>query len=215
MKCDDFVLVEASKLSLDDEFMEYEPKKKAEQEFKQLLIEVIKKGIKDFYCSRCDPSLKEDGFGITYKAGKFPAVGRTFKWWRYAAKMFNMERKSRLGTRSEYIAFLGVFIKELVNVGWDVAVAWNAVCVNSKKLGHCKGARHWKNDFELTGSRKVLVFYDLLNTYKLLDDDTDTGCFWIAGCAYNSKFFNLSHLIFDYRFNYFDMLSVGWVICEV
>ena len=215
VKDDEFILVEASKLSLEDKFMQYEPKHRSEQKFKQLLIEVIKKGVKNFYRPKNDPSLKDDGFGITYKVGRCPAIGKTFKWWRNTAKMFNIARKSRLGTKSEYIAFLGVLIKGLVEEGWGIEEAWRAVCVNSKRLGHCRWARNAQNDFELTGSRENLGFCDLLNTYKLLADDIDTGCFWIAGCTYNSKFTNLSNLIFDYRFNYFDMFSVGWIVCEV
>ena len=38
-----FVLVEASKLSLDDEFMKYEPKTEREEKFKKDLTEAIKK----------------------------------------------------------------------------------------------------------------------------------------------------------------------------
>lgn len=215
MKDDVFVLVEASKLSINDKFMEYEPKRKSEQIFKQLLIEVIKRGVKDFYRPKYDPSFREDGYGITYEADKIPAIERTFKWWRYTAKMFNIARKSRLGTKSEYIAFLGVLIKGLVNEGWEIDDAWKAVCNNSEKLGHCKGAKNAKNEFELTGSREVLGFCDLLNTYKLLADDTDTGCFWIAGCAYNSNLSSLSHLFFDYRLGRLGIFSVGWIIYEV
>lgn len=215
VKDDAVVLIKASKLSLKDKFMEYEPKRKSEQKFKQLLTEVIKRGVKDFYKPKNDPSFRDDGYGITYEADKLPAIGRTFKWWRYTAKMFNIARKSRLGTKSEYIAFLGVLIKGLVNEGWDIADAWNVICNNSQKLGHCKGADNAKDEFELTGSREICGFCDLLNTYKLLADDTDTGCFWIAGCAYNSNLSSLSRLLFDYRLGYLGMFSVGWIIYEV
>ena len=46
------------------------------------------------------------------------------------------ERASRLGIKTEYIAFLGVLIKKLVDSGWKVDDAWDAVCNDSKKLGH-------------------------------------------------------------------------------
>ena len=44
-----FVLIEASKLSRDDEFMQYKPKFDSEKELKDLLEVVIKKGIPDFW----------------------------------------------------------------------------------------------------------------------------------------------------------------------
>ena len=66
---DTFVLVEASKLSLDDDFMNFKPRKKETKEFKKELSKEIKKGVKDFYRPKMDPSLTEDNQHIFFQAG--------------------------------------------------------------------------------------------------------------------------------------------------
>lgn len=78
---DAFVFVEASKLSLKDEFMKYKPKTAREENFKKQLAEAIKKGVKDFWAPKYDPSFNEEGTGICYVPGKKPAVGKSYNWW--------------------------------------------------------------------------------------------------------------------------------------
>ena len=113
MKEEMFVLVEASKLSLDDEFMRHVPKTPEECKLKTQLETVIERGIANFYRPRMDPAF--DGtYNIFFNSGLKPAVGRNGYWWLTNAKKYAPERKSRLGTNSEYIAFLGVLIKMLI-----------------------------------------------------------------------------------------------------
>lgn len=181
---DQFVLVPASTLSLDDEFMCYIPKLYSEKAFKELLTEVINRGISDFYRPRLDPSFDKYG-KICYQAGLRPAVGKSYNWWKDNAKGFCPEHKSRLGTKSEYVAFLGVLIKKLVASGWEVAAAWNAVCNDSRKLGHYWNPKGALQDFEPTGSREICGFCDLANAYKFLAEDKKAGGFWIASGGYN------------------------------
>ena len=210
-----FVLIEASKLSMDDEFMQYQPKTKNEKEFKDLLEDVIKKGIADFWRPRMDPTLDE-AENICFKARKRPAIGKSYNWWRDNAKKFNPKRKSRLGTKSEYVAFLGVLLKNLVADGWEVVTAWNAVCKDSKSLGHYWNSVEVLHDFEHTGSREIGGFYDLANTYKILAEDEDACGFWLAGgnCKDVIDYSPLADFIHDFSRYGENAVSVGWLVLE-
>ena len=211
---DTFVLIKASELSLDDEFMKFNSQDKRIKRVKELLTKVIKKGVKDFYRPRLDPSFTEGENGICFVAGKKPALGKSYTWWETSAKAFN--KKCRIGTKSEYIAFLGVLIKTLVAEGWDLADAWDAVCNDSELLGHYYNSNNAKHDFESTGSREVFGFYDLANTCKILSDDEGNGGFWLAGgCSGNiSNRCPLADLCHFNDRNYDDDFSVGWLVLE-
>lgn len=215
VKDDTFVLVEASKLTLNDEFMQYQPKTNAEEKFKEQLERAIQRELKDFYCPKYDPSFNEDGNGISYEVGKKPAVGKSYNWWNRVAKEFKPDN-SRLGTKTEYVAFLGVLIKKLVSIGWTVAEAWNAVCSDSKKLGHYWNSEDAKHDFEPTGCREICGFYDLANTYKILSDDEADG-FWLAGGNYYDFSYDdpLAYLAHFISLNYDDYYSVGWLVLDM
>ena len=211
---DAFVLVEASKLSLRDEFMKHKPKTKREERFKKQLTDVIKKGVKDFWRPKYDSSFNEEGMGICYVEGKRPAVGKSYNWWHKAATAYCPERHSRLGTKSEYVAFLGVLIKKLVENGWKVEEAWSAVCYDSKELGHYRNSENAKHAFEDTGSREICGFFDLANTYKILADDEEAGGFWLAGGRYfdHGNFIPLADLG-HYNNQDCDIgSSVGWLV---
>ena len=211
---DAFVLVEASKLSLDDEFMKYNPKTEREERFKKQLTEAIKKGVKDFWRPRYDPSFNKTETGICYVEGKRPAVGKSYNWWNRLAKAFCPERHSRLGTKSEYVAFLGVLIKKLVEIGWKVKEAWNAVCNDSKELGHYRDSKNAKHVFEDTGSREICGFFDLANTHKIVAEDEENGHFWLAGGLYgiNSYCFPLADLRHDFNRDCDYFYGVGWTV---
>lgn len=211
---DAFVLVEASKLSLSDEFMKHKPKTEREEEFKEQLTEAIKKGVKDFWRPKYDPSFNEEGTGICYVEGKRPAGGKTYNWWSNVAKAFCPERNSRLGTKSEYVAFLGVLIKKLVESGWKVEEAWRAVCHDSMELGHYSNSQNAKNEIEDTGSRAICGFFDLANTYKILAEDEEASGFWLAGGFYNdiSNFYPLADLSHYRNPNHLYYNSAGWLV---
>jgi len=214
MKEEMFVLVEASKLSLDDEFMRHVPKTPEECKLKTQLETVIKRGIANFYRPRMDPAF--DGtYNIFFNSGLKPAVGRNGYWWLTNAKKYAPERKSRLGTNSEYIAFLGVLIKMLIAKNWTMDEAWHAVCNDSKSLGNYRNSLNAYPDYESTGSREVVGFCDLANTWKLLSDDGNSE-FWLAGGHY----FSVSTInpLADLRQDNicFDNLvgAVGWIVME-
>lgn len=210
---DIFVLVKASKLSLRDKFMKHKPTTGREIRLKKLLKEAIQKGIKDFYRPCMDPSFNKDG-GICYIAGKMPAVDKSYEWWKMVAESFMPERGSRLGTKLEYVAFLGVLIKELVSEGWSVKKAWDAVCNDSKELGHYWNSKNAKYDFEPTGSRKVGRFYDLSNTFKILAEDEKIDGFWLTGggWCYDSEYAPLFDCVINnYRKSIFAN-GTGWIV---
>ena len=213
---DEFVLVEAESLSMNDEFMKFEPKTNMEKNTSRLISEAIREGVKNFYRPKCDPSFLGYLERICFVPGKTPAVGKSYNWWERTAKDFCPERSSRLGTRLEYFAFLGVLIKKLVERGWEVATAWNAVCNDSRNLGNYwnfEGSRH---NWEPTGSRCICGFCDLVNIYKLLAEDKEAGGFWLAGSNYCglswcNPLANIEH--YDDRVNA-NCASTGWVVLE-
>lgn len=212
---DRFVLIEASKLRLDDRFMKYRPKTGEEKTFKSLLSGAIKSGLKDFYRPILDPSFNDDNSGICYEFGKKPAVGKSYNWWIKAAKRF--DPFCHIGTRYEYVAFLGVLIKKLVESGWSISKAWNAVCTDSKNLGHYYNSENAKDAFENTGSREICGFYDLANTSKLLADETEFDIYWEAGGTYDSEselYPLYDTMMADVDGNHKFTHSVGWLVID-
>lgn len=214
-KDDIFVLVEASKLAWTDEFMSYKPTTNEEEKLKKLLTEAIIKGLKDFYRPVIDPSFNRYG-GICYLEGNKPAVNKSYNWWEKSAIEFMPERGSRLGTKTEYVAFLGVLLKKLVKSGWSMDKAWNAVCNDSRKLGHYWNSENAKHEFEPTCSREIVGFFDIANTFKILAEDEEAGGFWRAGGYYNldSCWFPLADLDHCSNRKYVDNYCTGWLVLE-
>lgn len=204
-----FVLVEASKLSMNDEFMQCAPWIDERYELKKLLVKAIKSGLKDFRCQKCDPSFTKEG--ISYEFGKSPAIGKSFNWWARTAKEFYPGR-SRLGTKTEFVAFLGVLIKKLVEAGLSVNEAWVAVCGSSEKLGRFNPHHE---DFKLTGSKETCGFYDVTNTRKMFSDDEETGDYWTT--------LNYNYICDGYELGRFfcstypdcdNSYGVGWLVLD-
>lgn len=207
-------LVEGSKLSLDDDFMQHEPKSLNERNLKHVLTRLINDGIQDFYRPVCDPSFDSEG-DICYEFGNLPAIGRSYNWWAAHAKEYTPQHTCRIGTIHEYEVFLGVLIKGLVAKGWSKKKAWKAVCDDSKDLGHYGNSKNHYFTFERTGSRKVLGYYDLANTLKLLTSYSSSN--YIAASSfhrYNGNAFPLSSYRHYCGFDYESNICVGWLIFE-
>ncbi len=210
---DDCIRVEASKLSLKDAFMSHNPKTEAEKKFKATLTEVIKTGIEDFCRPAMDPSFSDkEKTKIHYMAGEKPAVGKSYNWWKETVK----DSKWCFGTKAQYVAFLGVLIKMLVSKGWTVGEAWDAVCNDSKKLGHYWNSDNAKYRFEDTGSREICGFFDLANTYKILAKDEGVGGFWLAGGNYcgNGNFIPLAYLELCDVYHEDHYIGVAWLVLK-
>ena len=207
----DFVLIEASKLSLDDVIFQHIPQNEKERVLKKRLEAVIKKEIKDFWLAKRDPTDAgtEDDYGF-YSA--YPATGKTYNWWYKKS----VEKKCRLGKLSEYVAFLGVLLKKLVENGWTVEKAWYAVCVDSTELGNYRIPGRL-GVTRRSGSDKICGFYDLANTRKLLAEDKDRGACWHAGghCGELGTESPLATLRYDDERNCNHPDSVGWIVRDV
>lgn len=209
-----FVLCRASKLNLDDEFMKHRPKSRNERKLKNLLKKAIKSGLKDFYRPIYDPSFDKD-HNICYIKNARPAIGESYNFWEEKAKQVCPERKSRLGTKKEYIAFIGILLKKLSKkIGVDKA--WNYVANDSKILGHYYNSPNTNNIIEYTGSRKVFGFYDLGNTGKILSKDKKSSGFWTVSSWFicNSTKFPIAKLLQEYDCISIRPFDVGWIVFE-
>lgn len=178
----ELVLIEAESLSMKDKFMRYRPRTRMEVHTKSLIINAIEANVKNFYRPIMDPSL--DNNRIVFIVGRKPAVGKYYNYWVDAAKKYAPALNSRLGTRLEYGAFLGVLIKQIVKSGKSVRRAWSLVCNDSKKLGHYHDSKKGFYGFESTGSRCICGLYDLVNVRKILAKDTENGNFYSVGGSY-------------------------------
>ena len=209
----DCILIEASKLSLTDTFMSHKPKTEKEKEFKAILTEVIKSGIEDFYRPVMDPSFADEAkTKIHYKAGELPAIGKNYNWWKKTVK----DSKWCIGTTAQYVAFLGVLIKMLVDKGWTCCEAWDAVCNDSRKLGNYENSDDKKHRIEDTGSREICGFFDLANTFKILAKDEEAGCYWYAGgtCLGDSSLHPLAKWSPYELYDYNRGISVAWLVLK-
>ena len=179
-----FVLVEASKLSLDDKFMKYYPETNNQRLLMRRLVDIINRGISDFYRPLYDPSFSDnDSCGIQFVTGQKPAMGKDYDWWKKAAESFC--ENSRLGNVEEYSAFAGVIIKKLVERGWAVPTAWYVVCNDSHSIGRYRNSFNASSLFANTGTKEVCGFFDLANTFKMLDSNSAEDDFILASGAVN------------------------------
>lgn len=137
-----------------------------------------------FTCMAIDPSIKDGK--LVYEKGLKPAVGFSQKECEKMLKEYDPSRNSRQMTRTEYACRCLFIIQELVKSGYEVDEAWIVVCDNSTEIGHYGNSYNAECCFEPTGSREIVGFYDLGNTWKLLAEDPwhkDDG-YWAAGGNY-------------------------------
>ena len=213
-----FVLIRASELSASDRFISsFVPMTYEQKVFKNELLTVIRKGVKDFWKPRFDPTFDENNKGIAFALDSYIATERTYKWWVNAAKEFWPERNSRLGTYSQYVAFLGVLIKTLFESGWSLLRAWHAVCNDSSCIGHYCDSNDAKFELEKNASREICGFYDLGNAFKLLaSDDESDNALVVAGGNYkmNGHTHPLNFHIETGFINQVYYSSVGWIVFD-
>ena len=212
-----FPLVEASQLSINDEFLQHEPETRNQNGFKRVLIKAINSGLTDFRAQAIDPSFDKEG-KICYVPRMMPAVGKSAKWWYKNAPNFLPEKNSRQGLTKERIAFLGLLIKNLVEEhGYTISNAWRAICDLSKDLGHYLDSKGAKGELEPTGSRKVGKWYDLANTFKITVDDEKASGFSLVGGNFDNHC-DYYHLACVRNVNSPNIVyygSVGWLVLDV
>ena len=203
------IKVEGSNSKIYATLMKHKTANDAEAEFKNTLKEAISASVQDFEVFACDPSIDKNG-ELQFVPGFKPAVGYSYNGLEDLAEKNGL----RLGTKFEYVLFLGTLINNLIAEGWSEADAWYSVCVDSNKLGHYWNSADAKHDFELTGSRKIAGKYDLANTCKILAKDEKAGGFWLAGGYYHSNSGNnpLADLGLDDDFGSHYAGGVGWFV---
>lgn len=203
------IKIESSDSKIYATLMKHTPENYDEAVFKNTLKKAISASVQEFEVFACDPSIDENG-KLQFVPGFKPAVGYSYNELENLAE----ENGLRLGSKFEYVLFLGTLINDLIAEGWSEADAWYSVCVDSKKMGHYWNSADAKHDFELTGSRKIAGKYDLANTHKILAADEKASGFLVAGGGYNYDgncypLANFKH--FDGRdFHY--IYSVGWFV---
>lgn len=181
-----------------------------ETEFKNVLIQAINAGINSFKVPVNDPSIDKSG-KIQFVSGSKPAVGYSYNEIENLAK----ESGLRLGTKYEYYLFLGTIIDKLIGEeGWSEADAWNAVCIDSTKLGYYCNSVNANKALEPTGSRMIAGKCDLANTCKILAKDEEAGGFWLAGGCYNDDgdIAPLADLRLNAGYCNYPDISVGWFV---
>lgn len=98
-----------------------------------------------------------------------PGINISPQDWISLFKSFNPHRNSRLMSRTEYICKCIYIILKLMDLGWRVEHAFEAVCDDSQAIGNYKP--YWSDLVNLTGSYEEAGFYDLVNTSKILAPD--------------------------------------------
>ena len=190
------------------ELLKHKPVNDVEVAFIDNLKKAIGKSVKGFEVFANDPSM--DNGKLQFVPGFKPVVGCSYNEWEEIAEVNGL----RLGTKDEYILFLGWLITGLINEGWSEADAWNAVCTNSKELGHYYDSANAKYYFEPTGSRRIVGKCDLANTRKILAKDEKAGGFWLAGgvCNLSGSYGPLANLNLGDYYDYHANDSVGWFV---
>jgi len=213
----DLVLIEASKLSLNDKFMKHRPRTEKEKELKSWLEEVIKKGVKDFYRPKVYEELVPPEYVYTYYREGINYPVNSYIELKKRATAFAPYYKSRLGKKSEYVAFLGVLIKMLVKEGKTVSSAWRLVCNDYHKLGRYIDSLSKKHGFESCGIRAIIcTCLDLTKVGKILtdDEDKDDGYWVVSGVfAKRSKSSPIVSMGYVSNFDYTDN-GIAWLVFE-
>lgn len=133
--------VKASNLSIEDAFMKKLPKTENERDL-MISLAILMQDAKDFYCFKRQSFV--DGIGMVAGYNIIPDSldGLSYNQWNETARGLDYDRNSRIASKKEYILLLGVLIKDLVNAGWAIDGAWEAVCEIPDKLfksGETKG----------------------------------------------------------------------------
>ena len=181
-----FPIVRASELKLEDEFMQHTPIGWTQKRVMNTLVTNIPLGVLDFRLPRVDPSFNDKG-ELVFEEGKKPGVGRLDIEWKIIFEKYLPEKHSCMVTDIEYDLFCGVYIKELVAKGYNVARVWYEVCNESCKHGHFWDSHGAKDTFELTGSRPQGIWCDLGNTRKIITNKDGSIFFTVSGAYEDSS----------------------------
>ena len=214
---ENFPIVSATTLSKNDDFLKREPQSEMEDKLKEGLFYAIEKGVSNFRMPRLDPSIDSKTGKIIFKAGEKPALNKSPEWFFKKFKTFMPTKNSRMATESHRNIYLGLIIKYLIEQeGYGVGEAWNAICNESKELGHFSDSELNKGIIEPTGQRPVGIWFDLGNTCKYITDDERSEFLLVGGdYSHKSTMFSVSHTIHAIPGNYKRAIAVGQMIMDV
>ena len=190
--------------------MKHKPQNVQEREFMKNLEIAINAKVRSFRVPVNDPSIDING-KIQFASGCKPATGYSYNQWKKLAK----ENGLRLGTKDEYILFMGWLITSLINEGWSENDAWFAVCTDSRDLGHYWNSWYVECKPEPTGSRMIAGKCDLANVRKFLAEDKKLGGYWIGGGFYYSGGYHTPIANCDFSDRFFNLpndYTVGWLV---
>ena len=194
--------------------MKFEPRTRIERLTKEWISEAITKGVKNFYRPKSNPYYTTpDGEGICFVPGNGPATLGHYYWWETVAKKYCPERNSRLGTRLEYCAFLGVLIKKIVESGKSVERAWNLVCDQSYEFEYF----HFSDDAgypETDGTIEICGFIVGKTFWLLAKEEEEFFCLAGGGCFGNALFPTPADIWASKDRGHCLKHSIGWVVLE-
>lgn len=169
------------------EWLNHKPTTWMQREILNLYLNAKNKNmLHAFTCMTIDPAVVDGK--LVYQKGLTIKTGLSQNQWVKMLKAYNPSRNSRQMTRTEYACRNLFIIQNLVESGCEIAEAWEAVCDDSKNIGHYRNSDNAKNYFEPTGSREVCGFTDLGNAWKFIAADPwdNIGGYWVAGGNYGS-----------------------------
>ena len=211
-----FPIIDPSEL-IGHKLLNYEPKNEREDRLLADICKGIEMKLPAFRAPCIDPS--EENGKIVFKPGNKPAVGHDADWWKETWKNFMPNKNSRIGTNLHWAAFMGKLMAYLIEKEkYSVKDAWRAICRDRRVLGlysNSEGERH--NELALTGSKNVGGFFDIANTFKMVEKMGDTTYF-LAGGYYNfyESDFPITVLYEDYiHADVSKDVSVGWLVMDV
>ena len=213
-----FALIKASELNLQEPwFLYHQPATWAEHNFKQELIGIIQMGVRDFYIPRHAPTFSEDGNGISFSFGKMPALGKSYAWWHMAAAAYAPCKHSRLGTEIEYKAFLGCLIKNWVELGCPIDVAWSMVCNDSGAISYYQNSQYWYPAPCPTGSFENFGLCDLANVQKILAYDWSRDAYPVVSGNWTNTSYEYPLAKTEYNLNRIapNYGAAGWIVLEM
>lgn len=166
-----FPIVPASTITTNSSILQYKPQNMAQAQLKVDLQRIAKMGMPDFRAQAMDPYINAKG-EVCYEEYCNAEIKKSAKDWDKELKNFLPQMNSRMGTKLQYSAFLGLLIKQLVEERqYNLKRAWYEVCNDSSKIANCWDSPRYTTKYgvkEPSGSRKIGKWYDLGNTRKIV-----------------------------------------------
>lgn len=164
--------------------LNYTPNDQREYMFLEDLKSAINACVPNFKVPAYAPSFAtRDKKQVQFVSGEFPAVGKSYRENLVIAK----ESKLQIGTIYHYTLYLATIALRLMQqLGYPLKDAIKAVCVDSRDVGNYSNSYSSLLKIEKTGSRMIVGFYDLANTYRIVSKNYNANSYYIVGGDYQS-----------------------------